>query len=191
MKIAAILGSPRKKGNTAKVLAHIKKIAGDKAEFDIIEMASHQVHGCLGCYACMKNNQEPGCIQQDDALAIFERIIQADLAIYASPLYWWGFSSQIKTLIDRHLCMIKGDGTPNYKSLLDGKKVALLVTCDGPIDHNADFIQGEFQRISEYCMCNVVGKYVVHSCLDPDAVDRIGHDIAKTMVTDIIKSMKK
>lgn len=190
MKVVAISGSPRRKGNTAKVLALIEKLAGDNHELDIIALASHKVHGCLGCYACMKSDREPCCIQQDDAIPIFERIMQSDLTIYASPLYWWGFSSQIKALIDRHLCMIKGDGTPNRKSLLDGKKVALLVTCDGPIENNADFIQGEFERVSDYCKCQVVGKYIVPSCIDPDTIATKGYEIAKTMATDILESEK-
>jgi multimeric flavodoxin WrbA len=190
MKVVAISGSPRKKGNTAKVLALLEELFGDKHELDIIEMASHQVHGCLGCYACMKNNREPGCAQQDDAIPIFERMMQSDLTIYASPLYWWGFSSHIKALIDRHLCMIKGDGTQNFKSLLDGKKVALLVTCDGPIENNADFIQGEFERVSEYCKCQLVGKYIVPSCIAHDTIATKGNEIAKTMATDILESLK-
>ena len=190
MKIVAISGSPRKKGNTAKVLALLENLVADKHELDIIEMASHQVKGCLGCYACMKNNREPGCIQKDDAIPIFERLMQSDLIVYASPLYWWGFSSQIKTLIDRHICMIKGYGTPNFKSLLDGKKVALLVTCDGPIENNADFIQGVFQRVSEYCKCNVVGKYIFPSCIDPDAIATKGNEVVETMASDILKALK-
>jgi multimeric flavodoxin WrbA len=190
MKIVAISGSPRKKGNTAKVLAFLDKFTGDKHELDIIEMASHQLHGCLGCYACMKNDREPACIQKDDAIQIFERMMQSDLIVYASPLYWWGFSSQIKTLIDRHLCMIKGVGTPNFKSLLDGKKVALLVTCDGPKENNADYIQGEFKRVGDYCKCKVIGKYIVPSCIDPDTIAAKGMEIAKTMATDILKSVK-
>jgi NAD(P)H-dependent FMN reductase len=45
VKIVAISGSPRKKGNTAKVLAFLDNFTGDKHELDIIEMASHQAHG--------------------------------------------------------------------------------------------------------------------------------------------------
>jgi multimeric flavodoxin WrbA len=187
MNIIAITGSPRNNGNTARILDMLENFIGDKHEFNIIRIASHQVNGCLGCSACEKNDKEPACIQKDDAVSIFERMMQSDFVIYASPLYCWGFSSQMKALIDRHFCMIKGYGTPNYKSLLHKKKVALLVTCDGPIENNADFIQGVFERVSEYSKCEVVGKYIVPFCIESDAITIKGMGIAKTMATEILE----
>jgi multimeric flavodoxin WrbA len=190
MKIVAITGSPRKNGNTAKVLGFLEKLIGDKLKINNIRITSHQVNGCLGCNSCQKEYDKPGCIQKDDALSIFERMMQADFVIYASPLYCWGFSAQIKALIDRHFCMVKGYGTPNYKSFLDGKRVALLVTCNGPIENNADLIQGVFERVSEFSKCNVVGKYIVPFCINPDTIDTKGIEIAKTMASDILESLK-
>lgn len=190
MRIVAITGSPRKNGNTAKVLANFEEAVGNEHEIEKIRITAYQVNGCLGCSECKKSYNEPGCIQKDDAVSILERMMYADFVIYASPLYCWGFSSQIKALIDRHFCMIKGYGTPNYKSLLEGKNVALLVTCDGPIENNADLIQGVFERVSEYGKCKVVGKYIVPFCMDSDTIATKGMEIAKTMATDILESLK-
>ena len=190
MKLLTIMGSPRKEGNTAKVLGYFEEIIRDKLEVENIRIASHQVNGCLGCSACKKELDKPGCIQKDDAVSIFERMMQADFVLYASPLYCWGFTSQIKALIDRHFCLIKGYDSPNYKSLMEGKKVALLVTCDGPVENNADLIQGVFERLCEYGKCNMVGKYIVPFCMNSDTIARKGMETARIMAADISESLK-
>jgi len=81
---------------------------------------------------------------------------------------------------------IKGYGTPSGKSLLEGKPVALLVTCDGPIANNADLIQEVFDRVSDYCKCRVVGKYVVPFCMNAQSIDTAGMEIANKMAGDIL-----
>ena len=133
MKIVAILGSPKKNGNTARVLSMFEEKVGDKHEVERIHITGYKVGGCLGCYKCREKKDEPGCVQKDDALAIFDKMIQADAIVYASPLYCWSFSSQLKPLIDRHVCLVSGYGTPDHDSLISGKPAALLVTCAGPI----------------------------------------------------------
>jgi len=150
-----------------------------------VNVASHKVNGCLGCGKCRENRDEPGCVQKDDALPIFKRMMQADAIVYAAPLYCWDFPAQMKALIDRHFCLVKGYDTPDYKSFLEGKRVALLVTCDGPIEDNADVIQIVFDRVSDYGKCRTVGKYIVPSCTAPGAVDSKGAEVARRMAADI------
>lgn len=186
MKIVSILGSPRRKGNTATVLGFFENTVGGSHAVDRINIVSHKVNGCLGCYTCQKTHDKPGCVQKDEAVSIFERMMQSDSLIYASPLYAWNFPSQMKALIDRQFCLVKGYGTPSRKSLLEGKPVALLVTCDGPIANNADLIQGVFDRISDYCKFKVVGKYVVPFCMNPESIAVTGMEVANKMADDIL-----
>jgi multimeric flavodoxin WrbA len=112
-------------------------------------------------------------------------MLTSDVIVYATPLYCWGFSSQMKAFLDRHYCLVTGYGTPEYKSLAQGKKVALLVTCAGPIEDNADLIQVAFSRLSDYSKSEVVGKYIVPLCTTPDAIGPEGMETAKRMVSDI------
>jgi hypothetical protein len=91
----------------------------------------------------------------------------------------------MKALIDRHFCLITGYGTPDYKSLFEGKRTALLVTCGGPVENNADLIQGVFDRINDYGKCDVVGKYVVPFCTSPDSIGREVKEIARKIAEDI------
>ena len=77
MKIMTILGSPRKKGNTAKVLGLFEEMISKNHQVYRLNLASIEVNGCLGCGACQKEPDEPGCVQDDEAIAIFKKM-QAD-----------------------------------------------------------------------------------------------------------------
>lgn len=189
MKVTTILGSPKKKGNTAKVLGRLEEELKNKGhEVDRVNIVDRDINGCLGCGTCQSVPDEPGCVQKDDAVSVLENMMSADALVYASPLYCWGFSSQMKALIDRHFCLITGYGSPEYKSLLDGKRTALLVTCAGPIENNADLIQDVFDRFNDYLNCKVVGKYVVPFCTTPDEIGDEPLEIAIKMAQDIVNA---
>ncbi|MDH4137926.1 MAG: flavodoxin family protein [Anaerolineae bacterium] len=187
MEVTTVLGSPREKGNTATVLDLFEKLMVQQGhKVDRINIMDYEVNGCLGCQTCRKVRHEPGCRQQDDAVRIFERIIASDAVVYATPLYTYGFTAQMKALIDRQYCLVTGYGSPEYTSLLKGKRTALLVTCGGPIEGNADLIQEAFEREGQYQQWNIVGKYVVPFCTTPDALGDKAMETAKQMTRDIV-----
>ena len=61
MKIITILGSPKKKGNTATVLSMFEDKVGKNHEVERININQYNVGGCLGCYKCQERKGEPGC----------------------------------------------------------------------------------------------------------------------------------
>lgn len=189
MKVTTILGSPRQKGNTATVLGWFEQEAQARGHsIDRIDIAKSDVKGCLGCHTCEKTTTAPACVQKDGAKAIFDRMIEADALVYSSPLFCWGFTSQMKTLIDRHFCLVKNYATPQHKSFLEGKATALLVTCTGPVKNNADIIQVLFDRLNRFVKCNVIGKYVVPFCTTPDLLGAEARETARKMAQDILVS---
>jgi multimeric flavodoxin WrbA len=185
MKILTILGSPRKHGNTATVLKQFEDLVAPVHQVERINITDYTINGCLGCNACQGNIDEPGCVQKDDAIAIFNRMLAADAIIYATPLYAWSFSAQMKALIDRHYCLVKWGDYQIAHSLVTGKQVALLVTCAGPVEDNADLIQEMFDRAMAHVRCQVIGKYVVPYCTTPDELGDEGAKVAREMATDI------
>lgn len=185
MHIATILGSPRKRGNTAAVLSRFEELVTPTHQVERINITDYTVKGCLGCNACQKVDDEPGCIQDDDAVAIFVRLIAADRIVYATPLYAWDFSAQLKALIDRHYCLVKWGGDPSPRALLADKQVALLVTCAGPVEENADLIQVVFDRLMAYTRCQVIGKYIVPHCTTPEELGERGEKTAREMFREI------
>jgi multimeric flavodoxin WrbA len=186
MKVTTILGSPRARGNTATVLGQFENLMAQQGhEINRIHIMDYEVKGCLGCQACQKAIEAPGCRQQDDAVGIFKQMIASEAVVYATPLYTYGFTSQMKALIDREYCLVTGYGGPEYRSLLKGKRSALLVTCGGGIEENADLIQKVFDREGQYQEWCIVGKYVVPYCSTPEALGDKAFDTARQMALDI------
>jgi multimeric flavodoxin WrbA len=186
MKIITILGSPRAKGNTAKILSMFEDNVGKNHEIERIDITRYKVGGCLGCYKCKEIKDEPGCVQKDDALIIFEKMIRSDAIVYASPLYCWSFTSQIKPLIDRHFCLVSDDGTSDHDSLVSGKPAALLVTCAGPIEENCDAIKFIFAGFCDYLGLESKGNFILPFCTTPDAIGDEGSELAANLAKAII-----
>ncbi len=172
MHILSLLGSARKKGNTATVLGWIEDGLRDKGhQVERIQLAARNINGCLGCGKCKKIADKPGCVQKDDGLAILEQMTRQDAVIYASPLYYWGFSSHLKALIDRNYCLYRGEyGGPDHFSFLEGKRQALVVTAADSFEDNAEFVVSSFKRILGYNKTVSAGKFIACNCATPETL---------------------
>jgi len=125
VKILALFGSPRKKGNSTLLANHI--ILGAESRGAIIEsiyLNGLNIRPCQGCYACQEENSK-GCAVDDDMQSIYPKIIEADALIIASPVYWFTMSAQTKIFMDR--CIATYNEDPG-KSQLHGKKIAIAMT---------------------------------------------------------------
>ena len=89
MRIMTILGSPRRQGNTAKVLGWIEEqFQADGHEVDSANILDYRVQGCGECMACKKGTVEL-CSIGDDANGLFQRMAAADLVLIAAPVFCW------------------------------------------------------------------------------------------------------
>ena len=100
MKIVVLNGSPRKGGNT-EIMAQAFAEAARKNqnEVSILDVASMNICGCLGCKYCWAHKGE--CVQKDDMGKVFAALADADVVVFASPIYWFDITAQMKTVIDR------------------------------------------------------------------------------------------
>ncbi len=173
MNIVSIYGGPRKKGNTATVLGWVEEELRDHGhQIERINLSSKKLNGCIGCLKCKDNLNEPGCVQKDDGTFIIDRMVASDIVIYASPLYYWGFSAQMKALIDRCHCLYRGVcGSPEHTSFVEGQRQALIVTAADPFENNAEQILTTFQRILVYDKADSAGELLVCNCTTPDEFD--------------------
>lgn len=186
MKIMTILGSPKIDGNTARALAMLERELGEAHKIDRVNLPELEVMGCQGCYACQQNPDEASCVIRDGATDVLERIVEADVLVYAAPLYMWGLPAKIHALLERHLSLVTGYMSENFKSLLEGKRTAYLVTCGGPIENNTEFLQGVLGRISEYAKAELVGNYFVAGTTTPDEVAEKAEDVVKKLAADLV-----
>lgn len=122
MKIAVLNGSPRKGTTTAMVQAFRE---GAEAAGHVVEeyqVGKMKIAGCLACEYCHTKG-EGTCIQKDDLEKILPAYKEADMIVFASPIYYFTMSAQIEAAIQRVYCI----GKP-----LKAKKAALLLTSGSP-----------------------------------------------------------
>lgn len=117
-KVIIISASPRKHGNSDLLCDQFQKgaqDAGHKAEK--IFLRDKKMNYCLGCMKCQSNGGK--CVQKDDMEEILEKIVQADVLVLATPVYFYNMDGQMKVLIDR-TC-------PRYTEIAN-KNVYLIAT---------------------------------------------------------------
>ncbi|HUU29475.1 MAG TPA: flavodoxin family protein [archaeon] len=189
MKVLCILGSPRKKGNTAKILGWVEEELRSRGhQVEHLHIADHKLEGCVACYKCQIDPDELECSRDDEGVEIFRRLKEADVAVYATPLYCWGFTSQMKPFIDRHLCLCTGADDPStYQSHIENKRMALLVTAaDKAGEGNTDLIQEVFKRLTDYTKSRVVALLIVPFCTKPEDLGDSHREKARAFAAEIV-----
>lgn len=102
MKVLAINGSPRAKGNTAKLINTVlAELKAEGIETEVVDLGGNSVRGCLACRQCFENQDKQCVIQTDMINKVIAKMIDADGIIIGSPTYFANVSTEIKALIDR------------------------------------------------------------------------------------------
>lgn len=175
MSIATVLGSPRKKGNTNRVLAWVEQAFQESGnQVERLNLADYKINGCKGCYTCQNVTNAVGCPQKDDATDVLSHLLASDAVIYATPIYFWGPTAQMKALIDRHTGVVTGFGTPSWYSLMQGKHLGLVVTCADALEDNVHVTVELFKRFAHYLKCDYSGELLIPGTTKPEA---LGDDV--------------
>lgn len=99
MKVLGILGSPRKGGNTELLLEEtLKGAEAEGAEVERLRLTDYNIIPCKECLACFKDGN---CIILDDMAKIYPKLLEADIIVLASPIFFYGVTAWAKGLIDR------------------------------------------------------------------------------------------
>ena len=168
MQITTLLGSAKKKGNTSTVLGWVEEDLKSRGhDVERIYLNNKSIRGCLGCSKCRENPHEIACVQKDDAIDIMEQMISSAAVLFASPIYFWGFSAQIKTLIDRSYSLVTNYHKPGHTSLMEGKRIGLLVTGADAYGDNAEGMFTAFDRIVDFLLAKKSGALYVGECSVP------------------------
>lgn len=123
MKTVILFGSPRRDGNTRKLVdAFAGTMKKNGHDVRLLYLNDMNVRPCQGCLACAPKGI---CKINDDMKDIRKYMLESDLIVYATPTYWWGPSGQLKVVIDRGVAFLD----PEYNSRIKGKKAVTLLTC--------------------------------------------------------------
>ena len=127
MRILAINGSPRKDGNTAKLLKEITKDHVD-VDLDYFDLNDLKIKDCQACFFCKKND---ACALKDDMQKLYKKLREADAIVLGSPVYFGVENANTRMFIDRLYALLAfGDGPGKYVPRLKGDKMAIsFVSC--------------------------------------------------------------
>lgn len=117
-KVLILSSSPRKGGNSEMLAASFAKGAQEAGnQVETIYLREKQYNFCKGCFACLKLGH---CVIPDDAVEIAAKMHDADILVFATPVYYYSVSGQLKTMLDR--------ANPLYDTDYIFTKVYLLAT---------------------------------------------------------------
>lgn len=124
MNVLVLNGSPRPNGNTSKLISAFKEGAMESGHnVKVIDVCRMNIKGCLACEYCHTRGNG-NCVQKDDFIQIHKELVNTDVLVLASPIYYHGVSGQLKCVIDRFYA-------PLYpKRPMKLKKVAMML-CSG------------------------------------------------------------
>ncbi len=158
-KILIFSGSPNKDGNTvALVNWFVQGARLKKACVEVIHTAylKYKSYGCTSCRSCQK--LEPyECVIDDEASSALKKMIGADVIVFATPLYFFGVSAQLKLIVDRMFSLYKWDNEAGtMKTPLKGKTLVVIAsafenvgldTLKEPFKLTADYTQMKFKSL--------------------------------------------
>ncbi len=188
MNIVTILASPHQDGNTERVLDWTERALRDwRHSVERIHLNPLNVRDCAACLACAESADGPGCALQDDIPGVFEKIIEADAVVFASPLYMWGVTGPLKMLYDRSLCLVRGWGSPEHRSFIEGKRVVQLITCAGGDGDNTEPVKTCFSRLAVFLKADHRGTFACPNCTDPAHLPNTHGNISRDLATRLVE----
>ena len=102
MQVIAINGSPKRNGNTARLLGAVAApLSAAGISTEIVHLADYPVNSCRGCLACGKNKNNLCAITSDALNTLFQRMVVADGIVLGSPVYFSDVTSELLALIHR------------------------------------------------------------------------------------------
>ncbi len=152
-KILFLCGSPRAKGNTATVVnwaAEGARQAGATVEVADASRLNYAVKGCVACMRC-QNSPHFGCTIDDDASRLLLRVPEQDVFVLATPVYFMGFSAQLKLVIDRMFSLIKIKMAENrIEHALSRTDLALIATAGGDEGSGLHLVKQNLEQIAGF-----------------------------------------
>lgn len=133
MKILGIVGSSRKRGNTATLVEEALSAARSEGlETEIVYLGDHDIRGCTGCEGCRNTYK---CVIQDDMQQLYPKILEADGLIAGSPTYFYNMTTHMKAFLERLYCYEVFDDSDrsvwmSVNEALGGKLAATIAVCE-------------------------------------------------------------
>ena len=158
MKIIVLMGSPNMNGSTSILANEFKKGATEAGhEVEIFNVAHMNIGACGGCVAC---GYEGPCVQKDDMQKIRSEMLSTDMVVFATPLYYYGMTAQLKTVVDRFCSFNSSINRKNMKSAL----LAVAWNSDG---WTFEALEAHYKTLVSYLNFKDMGMVLGRGCGTP------------------------
>jgi multimeric flavodoxin WrbA len=152
-KIAVLLGSPRKNGNSEQLAAALAKGAVNSGyRVQTLRLHGMKLGGCIDCRRCWTNGSH--CFLHDDMSDVYHALDDANVIVFAAPLYFYSWPAQIKPVWDRLLPYYM----PNSKVDMKGRTAVLLSTAGDSSDSCFGGLRKSFELCCAYCKWEIAGE---------------------------------
>ena len=142
MKVTVITSSPRKKGTSALLVQEFIRGAKESGhEVFRFDAAFEKISPCTACNSCKAASKK--CFQDDSMEKLNPELLEADYIVFATPLYYFGMSAQLKLVIDRFYAN-------NSKLKGSGKKAILLATAADTENWTNQALKDHYKTILRY-----------------------------------------
>jgi multimeric flavodoxin WrbA len=151
-KVLVLSASPRKGGNSDTLCDEFVRgaaYAGHQAEK--VFLRDKKIGYCVGCGACGNTHK---CVQKDDMAEVLDKMVEADVIVMATPVYFYTMDAQMKTLIDRTV--------PRYTEIT-GKDFYFIVTAADPDQSMMERAVDGFRGFTEDCLTDPHEKGVLYA----------------------------
>ena len=161
MKILLISGSPHKAGTTSVLIKAFSKGA-ESAGHEVYHFnaGEKEVHPCIACEKC--HSAVSACVFRDAFDAIRDMLIEADAVVFASPIYYYGLTAQLKAVIDRFYGI--------DEQLRTAKKTALLLACGDNTMESAECAASPFYGMVDYLGWEIADVIAAKGCYTAEDV---------------------
>ncbi len=155
MKILAVMGSPRKGGNTDVLLSKVAEGArAARAEVEVVRLGELTIRECDGCHACWRGRV---CSKDDDMRLVYPKIADCDAIVFGTPVYWYGPTALMKAFIDRFVYFNCEANRPQVR----GKRAAVAVVLEEDREQTWRPVVEFFQKSLAYLEMSLVGTIIV------------------------------
>lgn len=172
-KILAVVGSPRRNGNTHILVSKITEGAQTNgAVVDELFLGDLSIKECNGCHICWKGKD---CSKKDDMQAVYPKIMQSDIIIFGTPVYWYGPTSLMKAFIDRFVYFNCSENREKIKDISTVIAIPFEEECLDTAAPVVDF----FERCFKYLQLRLIGKIIVPGVSAKGEINRKAEHLQK------------